>query len=333
MTLAHNKFLGIKISRFGWIAGITAASLCASVFIPDVRRMLPEEPRRLASGVKHNIINSFATNILGVHQQPHNSISVNGIPFKSNLNEESVLAYANRGPSFVLQLPNCSATAIAKTKDAVVVLATQHCPLGGDQVRTATGQRLGPVNKVFSTTSSQDLVLALIPAAPEVLSIITTVPVATPEEAGKILLQNTTDIIAVGYPQMNPFVARVLMNRTLGGDRHPVAIVAPLVEEGKGKNSFFVLNVGLLGSAAGFSGGALVGLSGNNPRIVGVITNQIRGERINGNQVINGQVLSTNTFSTTQTPFCVQGNEGENVSLSLEQVVKKIASLSPCGAR
>ena len=315
-----NSFLVKKIHPFTWMAG---ASLCVAVLIPDVHRV--------ASGVKHNMINFVTTNILGAPQQPHDVIHLGNISIK--INKESGLFLNKSNTSFALQ-GKCSAFAIAKTKDAVVVLSTAHCPPTGNQVRTANGQRLGPVEKVFLSTSSEDLSLAVISAAPEVLSTITTIPVATPEESRGILSQTTQyrmNVMAVGYPQMNPFVSEVQMNRTLGGDRYPVAIVAPLVRVGESKN--FFLDVGLLGSAAGFSGGALVGSSGNNPRIVGVITNQIRGETINGNRVINEQFLLTDTFPTTETEICVQDNGGQNASLSLEKVIEGIASLSPCGAR
>jgi len=315
-----NSFLVKKIHPFGWIAGMAGASLCVAVLIPDVHRV--------ASGVKHNMINVVTTNILGGHQQPHNYISVNGISVITNP-DTALLLQKNIGPSFVLQ-GKCSAAVIAKTKDAVVVLAAAHCPPSGGQVRTATGQRLGQVNKVFSTTSSQDLVLALIPAAPEVLSIITTAPVATPEESRGILSQTTQygmNVMAVGYPQMNPFVSKNQMNRTLGDDRHPVAIAAGLV---KLSDSGFYLNHPVPGNPTGFSGAPLVGLSENGHRIVGVITRS-REVLINPNQLIqNAHVLSTDTFPTTETEICVQDNGGENVSLSLEKVVKEIASLTPC---
>jgi hypothetical protein len=283
------------------------------------------------SGVGHNVKNFVTTNILGVTQQPHDVIDLNGIPVITNLATQFFSKKID--PSFALQA-RCSAAVIAKTKDAVVVLAAAHCPPTGNQVRTAHGQGLGPVEKVFSTTSSQDLVLAVIAAPPKVLSTITPIPLATPEESRGILLQTTQhemNVMAVGYPQMNPFVSNNPMNRTLGGDRHPVAIVAPLVRVGEGEKSSSVLEVGLLSTATGFSGGPLVGLSGNHSRIVGVITAQ-KSVKV-GNQEINGHVLSTNTFPTTKTGICVQGNGGENMSLSLAEVVRQIASLTPCGER
>jgi hypothetical protein len=323
MVLSNS--LGQKIHSVGWIAGI-AASLCVMVYNN------PNAPR-VASGVKHNMINFVTTNILGVTQQPHDVIHLNGIPVITNLATQFFSKKID--PSFALQA-KCSAAVIAKTKDAVVVLAAAHCPPTGNQVRTAHGQGLGPVEKVFSTTSSQDLVLAVIAAPPKVLSTITPIPLATPEESRGILLQTTQhemNVMAVGYPQMNPFVSNNPMNRTLGGDRHPVAIVAPLVRVGEGEKSSSVLKVGLLSTATGFSGGPLVGLSGNDLRIVGVITDQKPVKVIKGNQEIKVHLLSPNTFPTTETAICVQDNGGENVSLSLEEVVKKIASLTPCRER
>jgi hypothetical protein len=320
--MVPSNSLGKKIHPFGWISGI-AASLCFVVYNN------PNAPR-VASGVKHNMINFVNLHILAATQQPHNYISVNGISLITNADKHFFLEN-NFDPSFALQA-KCSLFAIAKTKDAVVVLAAAHCPPSGNQVRTAHGQGLGPVEKVFSTTISQDLVLAVISATPEVLSTITPIPVATPEESERILSQTKCgmNVMAVGYPQMNPFVSNVQMNRTFGGDRHSVAIAAPLVRVGEGENPSSVLNVGLLSTATGFSGGALVGLSGNDLRIVGVITGQKLVNVIKGNQEINVHFLSTKTFPTTKTAICVQGNGGENVSLSLEEVVKEIASLTPC---
>jgi hypothetical protein len=314
-----NSFLVKKIHPFTWIAGIAGASLCVAVLIPDVHRV--------ASGVKHNMINFVTTNILGGHQQPHKYISVNGISVITNPDTEFFPQKID--PSFALQ-GNCSAAVIAKTKDAVVVLSTAHCPPSGNQVRTAHGQGLGPVEKVFSTTSSQDLVLAVISAPPEVLSTITPIPLATPEESREILSQTTEygmNVMAVGYPQMNPFVSNNPMNRTFRGDRHLVAIAASLVKLSESESS---LNHPLLGNPTGFSGAPLVGLSENGHRIVGVITRS-REVLINPNQLIqNAHVLSTDTFPTTETEICVQDNGGKNASLSLEEVVKEIASLTPC---
>ena len=304
---------------------MVTASLCVVVYNN------PNAPRVL-SGVKHNMINFVTTNILGGHQQPHKYISVNGISVITNPDTEFFPQKID--PSFALQ-GNCSAAVIAKTKDAFVVLAAAHCPPSGNQVRTAHGQGLGPVEKVFSTTSSQDLVLAVIAAPPEVLSTITPIPVATPEESRKILSQTTQhemNLMAVGYPQMNPFVSNNPMNRTLGGDRHPVVIAASVVKlsESESESS---LNHPLLGNPTGFSGAPLVGLSENGHRIVGVITRS-REVLINTNQLIQkGHVLSTDIFPTTETAICVQDNGEENMSLSLEEVVKKIASLIPCGER
>jgi hypothetical protein len=323
--MVPSNSLGKKINYFGWIAGIAAASLCVVVYNN------PNAPR-VASGVKHNMINFVTTNILGVTPQPHDVIHLNGIPVITNLATQFFSKKID--PSFALQA-KCSAAVIAKTKDAVVVLAAAHCPPSGNQVRTAHGQGLGPVEKVFSTTISQDLVLAVISAPPEVLSTITPIPVATPEESREILSQTTEygmNVMAVGYPQMNPFVSNNPMNRTLGGDRHPVVIAASVVKlsESESESS---LNHPLLGNPTGFSGAPLVGLSGNGHRIVGVITSS-REVLINPNQLIqNAHVLSTDTFPTTETEICVQDNGGKNVSLSLAEVVKEIASLTPCRER
>ena len=76
-----NSFLVKNIHPFTWIAGMAGASLCVAALIPDVHRV--------ASGVKHNMINFVTTNILGAPQQPHDVIHLGNISIK--INKESGL--------------------------------------------------------------------------------------------------------------------------------------------------------------------------------------------------------------------------------------------------
>jgi hypothetical protein len=241
-NLINPTLIGVTSAILGLAIGVSAAAKAMKAKpIQKMEKGWPKGIRKSINSIlAFLIVTPFATtmvNGLGMKaytttplapQNPHKVIIKDGIPVKIN-EEMSELQQEKLQPTSALQLKiGCSATAIKKTSSAVLAVTAKHCvPNGfirdeygletvldnydgflGQDVSTADNVYVGKITQVFQPHAEDvnrkpDMALVLITSTPDVVSKITPMPVATPENA-QMLLKN--DLVMMGFPGQDAFV-------------------------------------------------------------------------------------------------------------------------------